>query len=207
MSEFVNTINVLGDEATVDAIIERTLTEFKDNMLTSVGDYAFSYCTELVNVELPNVTELKSYVFDHCSKLETIKLDNLINMAGVSPFQYSGIREINLPALGHCASSAFSYCANLEKVVFGNTDVVGNTAFGGCTNLEALVLIGKDSVVKCGNNPFWGTKIINGNGYIYVPKTMADGSDGVAAYKAATGWADFGDQIRAIEDYPDICGG
>jgi hypothetical protein len=46
-------------------------------------------------------------------------------------------------------------------------------------------------------------------GYIYVPRTLADGSDGVAAYSAATNWSTYADknQIRAIEDYPEITGG
>ena len=45
------------------------------------------------------------------------------------------------------------------------------------------------------------TKLNAGTGYIYVPAAMVD------AYKAATNWAKYADQIRAIEDYPAITGG
>ena len=31
MAEFINTIDVVGDEALADSIIERTITEFKDD--------------------------------------------------------------------------------------------------------------------------------------------------------------------------------
>ena len=41
MSEFINTIDVLGDDAVIDSIIDRTITEFKDNTLTTIGQYAF----------------------------------------------------------------------------------------------------------------------------------------------------------------------
>lgn len=34
----------------------------------------------------------------------------------------------------------------------------------------------------------------------YVPRIMVEG------YKAATNWANYADRIRAIEDYPEICG-
>jgi hypothetical protein len=41
----------------------------------------------------------------------------------------------------------------------------------------------------------------NGTGYIYVPATLVD------TYKAGTNWSTHADQIRAIEDYPEITGG
>ena len=37
--------------------------------------------------------------------------------------------------------------------------------------------------------------------YVYVPKAL------VGAYKSATNWSTYANQIRAIEDYPDITGG
>ena len=43
------------------------------------------------------------------------------------------------------------------------------------------------------------TKIAAGTGYIYVPAALVD------KYKAATNWSVYADQIRAIEDYPEIC--
>lgn len=48
-------------------------------------------------------------------------------------------------------------------------------------------------------NAFTGTPIASGTGYIYVPSALVD------TYK--TKWSAFANQIRAIEDYPEICGG
>jgi hypothetical protein len=45
------------------------------------------------------------------------------------------------------------------------------------------------------------TNGVNSNAYIYVPAALVD------SYKAASNWSTYADQIRAIEDYPDICGG
>ena len=50
-------------------------------------------------------------------------------------------------------------------------------------------------------NAFTNTPIKSGAGYIYVPAALVD------SYKAATNWSVYADQIRAIEDYPDITGG
>ena len=106
MAEFINTIDVLGDDAVMDSIIERTITEFKDNVIQTIGQYAFY----------------------------------------------------------------------------------------GCTNLVTLVL-GSDSVVTLKNaNALTNSGIAKGTGYIYVPAALLD------TYKAATNWATYANQFRAIED-------
>jgi hypothetical protein len=48
---------------------------------------------------------------------------------------------------------------------------------------------------------FNNTPIKNGSGYVYVPSALVD------SYKAASNWSTYAAQIRAIEDYPEICGG
>ena len=45
------------------------------------------------------------------------------------------------------------------------------------------------------------TSSIGAKAYIYVPRAL------VEDYKVATNWSTFADRIRAIEDYPEICGG
>ena len=45
------------------------------------------------------------------------------------------------------------------------------------------------------------TNAFTGTPYIYVPSAL------VNSYKTATNWSSYAAQIRAIEDYPEICGG
>jgi hypothetical protein len=45
------------------------------------------------------------------------------------------------------------------------------------------------------------TPIGKGTGYVYVPSAL------IETYKTATNWSTFAAQFRAIEDYPEICGG
>jgi hypothetical protein len=98
------------------------------------------------------------------------------------------ITSLDLPKLTKICSDAFTYAGRVTAVILRNTDAV-------CTlvNTNAFTAVGTFSEL--------------GTFYIYVPKTMADGSDGVAAYQAATNWSNFASQIRAIEDWPEICGG
>lgn len=84
---------------------------------------------------------------------------------------------------------------------------IGSSAFYGCSNLEALIIRTNELCTLSNTTALSVTPIAKGTGYVYVPKTLADGSDGVAAYQAATNWSTYAAQIRAIEDYPDITGG
>lgn len=74
MSNFVNTVSVLGDEATIDSIIEGTIEEFKDDMLTSLGTPGFRACTKLKLVDLPKLVSIATYCFYDCSVLKTLIL-------------------------------------------------------------------------------------------------------------------------------------
>ena len=56
-------------------------------------------------------------------------------------------------------------------------------------------------VCTLGGDGLYYTKIHSGQGYVYVPAALVD------SYKAAANWQNYADQIRAIEDYPEITGG
>ena len=76
MGTFINTIDLLGDNAVSDALIEGTLEEFCDDRLTSVGSYAFSGCTRLTHVNLPNVTWIANGAFSGCTALKALVLSS-----------------------------------------------------------------------------------------------------------------------------------
>lgn len=135
MSNFVNTVDSVGDESLTNSIIDRSITEIHDNYITSVGSYAFDYCSVLTAADFQAVTS------------------------------------------------------------------VGEGAFYGCSKLTALILRSETMATLVGTNALASTPIASGTGYIYVPAALVD------AYKAATNWSTYANQIRAIEDYPDICGG
>lgn len=74
MAVFINTADVIGDEELCDRFIMRTLTEYKENRITTVGEYAFYGCTELVEVDLPNMTTIKANAMNGCSVLKALIL-------------------------------------------------------------------------------------------------------------------------------------
>ena len=178
MADFTNTVDVVGDEALADSIIERTITEFKDNHVLTVGHGAFYYCTALTTVDLPEATKLAGSSFAECKSLASVSLPKVQTMSGYN----------------------FRNCTSLMFLDFPVLSSLGYNEFYSCTALETLILRNTEQVCKHSSDAFAFSKIAKGGGYIYVPSALVD------AYKAATNWSTYADQIRASEDYPDICG-
>lgn len=156
MSTFVNTVDVVGDEALTNSIIDHSITELSDNILTSIGSYKFYECSQLKTVNFKNVKEV-----------------------------------------GMCA---FYYCRALEKADFSSCVTFKNNSFAACSAMTALILR-NEAISTISGTPFAaGCTIKNGGtGFVYVPAALVD------SYKAASGWSFVASQIRAIEDYPEIC--
>lgn len=92
---------------------------------------------------------------------------------------------------------AFKNCGALTSVDLPAVTSIGKDAFSSCSLLTAIILRNTSGVVT---NP--SSYSLSGTpGYIYVPAALVDN------YKSATNWSMYANKIRAIEDYPDICGG
>lgn len=222
MPEFINTIDLLGDDAVMDSIIDRSITEFKDNVVTTVGTYVFSRCAALKTVDCPSVTSVAASAFEDCTALEDVNLPALTAVGSYMFRRCKGLKSISLPGVtGTTGYLAFETCTSLESVDMPNATEVGVYSFQGCValtkadfpsakkicagglqgvNLETLILRYNGVATLDNTNAFSG-KMSNGTGYIYVPKAQVD------RYKAGTNWSTYANQIRAIEDYPDITGG
>jgi hypothetical protein len=224
MAEFVNTIDALGDDAVVDSIITRTITEFKDDKITSVGNNAFNGCVSLSEVSLPECTHLMAGAFGGCSALEEISMPNLVTTSGAVFQGCTALKRINMPEVTNLDSDAFSgsivETVCFPKVtragvrVFANNDshlriadFHSPVAFGGntfyiCPRLIALILRSTEAISTAatttlfqGNYAGANGPIMKGEGYIYVPRAL------VESYKVATNWNTWASQFRALEDY------
>lgn len=74
MAKPVNTIDLLGEENAGKALIERTLTEFIDDVVTLIGERAFWGTKSLKKVDLANVSGFQANAFRDCSVLKTLIL-------------------------------------------------------------------------------------------------------------------------------------
>lgn len=198
MADFINTIDALGDDAVVDSIINRTITEFKDDKLTYLGDSAFYNCTQLKEVDLPNVLYLYASVFRGCTSLETVNLPEFIGLADNRYDNHwfggcTSLRSITLPKVTVVGQQyAFSGCTSLEYVDLPMATKIPTMCFDNCRTLKALILRRIDGIAT----------LVNANAipqsapvYIYVPSALVD------SYKAAANWSTYANQFRSLEEW------
>lgn len=182
-----------------------SMTEYTDNESTKAGPYSFAEQAQLTTVSMPEVTDIWHHCFLDCVKLTSIYFPKLVRL------QYNAFR--NCSSLtefvsgesfdSRIDSSTFEGCTSLTKADFKHINNQGFDYYSlACANLVTLIIRNIDAVPPISSTTFGAntTKMNKGEGYIYVPASM------VAAYKAATNWSKYADQIRAIEDYPGITG-
>lgn len=220
MDTIVNTIDVLGDDVLFEKIVNRSITEFNDDTITAIGDYAFSGCSDLATVNVPNITSIGNSAFCECEMLSSIVIPLATSLDNYAFADCSTLEHIYGPSVVTIGGSVFIGCSLLETAIFPNVTTVGQQSFMncsaltlvdlrsvesitagrgffvGCENLSTLILGNTEQVVTVsGGLSLNTTPIGSGSGYIYVPSTLIDD------YKASSAFSAFESQIRALEDY------
>ena len=149
------------------------------NSVTSIGNYAFSYCSGLTSVTIPNsvtsigddafsscigltsvtignsVTSIGDWAFSYCSGLTSVTIPNSVTSIGDDAFSYcSGLTSVTIPnSVTSIGDSAFSCCIGLTSVTIGNSVTsIGDRAFGHCSGLTSVTI--PNSVTSIGNYAF-----------------------------------------------------
>lgn len=211
-----------GDELFVSYITGQ-MTEYSNSDITTLGEGAFACNNKITSVNLPNVTTIPRFTFYRCTKLVNCDLSNMTTVRE-GAFQQTGFTSLYLPKLTTASGdNCFAGMSSLTEATFPSLIYVPRMCFDYNTALEKLdlhVATGIDHNVNRNNTKFT-TLIIrtptvcnasnsqilanncfaNGTAFVYVPSNLVD------SYKSATNWSKYADQIRAIEDYPEITGG
>src|ERR1035437_2633885 len=68
--------------------------------VTSIGSYAFSYCTGLTSITIPSsVTSIGDYAFHDCTGLTSITIPSSVTSIGSYAFSYcTGLTTITIPS-------------------------------------------------------------------------------------------------------------
>ena len=111
------------------------------------------------------------------------------------------LTSVVLPAVRIMDGHSMNGCSELIKADFSNLQTIKYSTFYINTKLVTLIIRTQVVAKLEKTSAFTGTPIASGTGYVYVPSALVD------SYKTATNWSTYANQIRAIEDYPDITGG
>ena len=101
--------------------------------VTSIGDWAFYFCTSLTSTTLPDsVVSIGDYAFYSCDSLTSITLPDSLTSIG---------------------AEAFSFCDSLTSITIPDSlTSIGDSAFFSCDSLTSITL--PDSVTSIGTDAF-----------------------------------------------------
>jgi len=91
----------------------------KTYRVTSIGEDAFMYSSEMTSVTIPNtVTSIEDSAFDSCTGLTSINIPNSVKSIGASAFSYcTGLTSVTLPkSVISIEPTAFSICHGLKSI-------------------------------------------------------------------------------------------
>lgn len=214
--------SIKGDgEDGVLAMVEKTVTEFSNEDVTKIGDYsfydnrvlsvlntpnvervgvgAFTRCTGLNAIDMPKCKIIGSQSFTSCNGVKSFNMPLLEEVPQGALNSMTTLTEVNLSSLKVAGTQSFYFCSSLTNVDFLQLESIGQHAFNQ-TKMTTLIIRTNAVCTLEHTNAFLNSPIVRGTGYVYVPKELVD------SYKSATNWSAYADQIRAIEDYPEITG-
>jgi hypothetical protein len=150
--------------------------------VTIIGQAAFTFCTGLTSVTIPNsVTSIGIEAFYGCKGLTSVTIPDSVTGIGSYAFQNcTGLTSVTIPnSVTSIGSYALKNCSGLTSVTIPNSVTsIGIEAFYGCTGLTSVTIgsgatsIGTSAFLTCpnllsiyikGNAPTLGTTVFTSN--------------------------------------------
>ena len=119
------------------------LTEYTiPDSVTTIGDYAFRYCTSLTSVTIPDsVTTIGLQAFSSCTSLTSVNIPDSVTTIGRSAFSScTSLTSVTIPdSVTTIGEDAFYSCDSLTNVAIGDSvTTIGVGAFHSCYKLTAF---------------------------------------------------------------------
>ena len=137
-----------------DAIVKRTILNYTNDRVGTIGDNAFEGCYNLTTISLPACTTIGGSAFRNCSSLTTISFPACTTIGNNAFNRCSNLTVANFPLCKTIVSNAFNDCCNLITISFPVCTSIGNDAFRNCSKLTtisfpACTTIGDDAFSAC----------------------------------------------------------
>ncbi len=154
------------------------------NSVKSIDEWAFSYCSGLTSIDIPNsVTTIGQHAFSACAGLTSVDIPNSVTEIGGSAFYgCTGLTSVDIPnSVTEIGEYAFHSCSSLTSVTIGNfVTTIGKYAFHECSGLTSVTIPNSVTTIGAGAfNNCYGLTSIN------IPNSVTEIGDQAFSYCTA----------------------
>ena len=175
------------------------------NSVTSIGDYAFYYCSGLTSINVDEGNTIYDSR-DNCNAIiekasntliagcRNTTIPNSVTSIGDNTFCFcSGLTSITIPnSVTSIGRSAFACYTALTNITIPNSVTsIGNSAFCDCSGLTDVYCYAKN-VPTTNSNPFYGSSY-NTSATLHVPASS------IESYQSVEPWKDFANMVAIPE--------
>lgn len=163
-----------ADYSMEDALVEGTLTEYRNPRVKTIGRYALAY-SNLQKVVFDSVTYADTACFRE-SKVVSASFPQLVTAGEDMFLRCYYLTDVSMPKVKELKNWSFEYCNKLVFLDFPCLEKIGANVFYGSA-LETLI-IRTNNVCALGN-----TNSFNKACNVYVPQAL------ISEYQQATNWS------------------
>ena len=137
----VSIVGYLGNGSSL-AIPTKVSFGLSEYSVVSIGDYAFSYCSNLISVEMPStITSIGNYAFNYCNNMSSIEIPNTVKSIGNYAFyKCLKLASIEIPiVVTKIGNYAFYNCSNITSLdIPSSVTSIGSNVLDLCNNLSFI---------------------------------------------------------------------
>ena len=141
--------------------------------VTSIGRYAFVYCSSLTSVTIPDsVTSIGLYAFLGCSSLKSVSLPESLITIGNGAFSDTGLESVEIPSsVTSIGDDAFTGTGLTEIALPNPNTEIGDNAFDSSVNISAALYSAPFTYLMEGNSVTITDCDENASGVLVIPSS------------------------------------